>query len=184
MKDLKISSTEICESFKAGENLVREVTKSIDMGVLLEKTNRIQQEVKELQNIIKMNKAILEKYPAGLKKLSETYKDTRMEIISLNLGEVFLLIRDNLPIGVYGKIDDASECLILTREEKAINNKKSKVDPKDIGKVIRVDSEENKFKVILNGENIKEYEETFELDSLSRIYKIVASININMAYKE
>lgn len=184
MKALKISSTEICESFKEGEKLVREVTKSIDMEVLLEKTKKIQQEVNELKNMIDGNKSILDKYPNELKKVSEKYKDTRIEIISLNLREVFILIRDNLPLGVHGEIDDDSQCLILTREEKGINNKKSKAEPKDIGKVIRVNSEENKFKVILNGENIKEYEEVFELDSLSRIYKIVASININIAYKE
>ena len=184
MEELKLSSTEICESFQEGEKLVREITKSIDMKLLLQKIKVIKDEINQLEKIIDSNKKILDKYSDKLSELSEEYKDKRIEIISLNLKEVFILISNNLPIGVVGEINDEGRGLILKREHKGFKNNKEVINYEDIGKIIRMNTEQNKFKVILNGENIKKYEEEFELDSLARTYKIVTFINTNISYKE
>lgn len=184
MEELKLSATEICESFNKGEKLVREITKSIDMKLLLQKIKVIKNEINQLEKIIYENNKILDQYPNELSKLSKKYKDKRIEIISLNLQEVFILISDNLPIGVVGVINDDSKGLILKREHKGFKNNKEVINYEDIGRIIRMNTEQNKFKVILNGENIKKYEEEFELDSLARIYKIVTFINTNISYKE
>ena len=184
MDELKLSSTEICESFKEGEKLTQEISKCIDMKLLLEKIKQIKNQVIELEQIIGENKKILEKYPDKLGELSQKYKDKRIEIISLNLHEVFILIRDNLPMGIHGDINDNDMYLTIKKETKVILNKKETLKFTEIGKVIRVNSEKNIFKVIIDEEKFKKYEEEFELDCLARVYKIVTSINTNILYKE
>jgi Mor family transcriptional regulator len=180
MDELKQDLAEICEEFKEGEKLAREAGESEELGLLAEKIRTIKFHVIKLERMINGNKDVLENYKQKAMEISRTYRDKRVEMISSNLREVFILICSNLSNEIIGEIDDKDMCLTLKKEEKVMGNMEETKNYTEIGKVIRLNSKQNKFKVTLNGENIKEYEEEFELDSLTKIYSVANSINTNL----
>ncbi|CAI3582050.1 MULTISPECIES: hypothetical protein [Clostridium] len=183
MEEINLGAIEFCKLLSDTEKYVKEINKGIN-GILLEgKIGAIKKQIIELEELVKENKGLIERNSKELTDLSDKYKDKKIEIISLTLKDVFTLISDNLPIGITGEIQD-NKSLLLKKNEKIIKNNKEIQQVSEIGKVICENLDNNYFRLILEGKNIKTCNEEFKLDSLSRIFKIVACINNNILYSE
>jgi len=122
-----------------------------------------------------------EKIRGIIKEMNEKYREKRMEVISSNFKEVLIIIRDNLADGIVGEIDENDISITLKKEEKIKKKKEETKIYTEIGKVMYMNSGQNKFKVTLYGKNIENHEEDFELDSLGKIHDIAKFINANVS---
>lgn len=184
MEEINLGTIELCKLFDDTEECIKGINKLINTKLLKEKLKIIKDEVNDLEKTIDKNNNLLKTYSDNLIKCSNQYKDKKIEIISLTLNDVFILINANLPLGIEGETSNDKSSTILKRSQKVIKTNKECTIKTEIGKVICEDPVNNSFKLILDGEDIKKYSEEFKLDSLSRIFKIVACINNNILYKE
>lgn len=183
MEEINLGAIEFCQLLSDTEKYVKEINKGINGLLLEDKIKAIKDQMIELEKLYKRNIGLVKEYSKELANLSDKYKDKKIEIISLTLKDVITLISDNLPIGIIGEIQD-NQSLLLKKNEKILKNKKETLKVSEIGKVVCENLDNNYFRLILEGENIKTCNEEFQLESLSRIFKIVACINNNILYSE